>query len=124
MNNATTAFMRLDRRAPRIQLRLRELNVPIRSEFDGESQTLSQMVLENLRTAGVQQAHKEDRIVFTMLAPWSGLYISAEGRCREGNTESGAEKRAAIFIGPEFGTVSRPDLVAAAAKQETPASTF
>jgi adenine-specific DNA-methyltransferase len=32
----------------------------------------------------------------------------------EGNAESGAEKRAAIFIGPEFGTVSRPDLVAAA----------
>ena len=28
--------------------------------------------------------------------------------------EGDAEKRAAIFIGPEFGTVSRPDLVAAA----------
>ena len=32
----------------------------------------------------------------------------------EGNAESGVEKRAAIFIGPEFGTVSRPDLVSAA----------
>lgn len=32
----------------------------------------------------------------------------------EGDEESGLEKRAAIFIGPEFGTVSRPDLVAAA----------
>jgi adenine-specific DNA-methyltransferase len=28
--------------------------------------------------------------------------------------QNGAEKRAAIFIGPEFGTVSRPDLVSAA----------
>ena len=28
--------------------------------------------------------------------------------------EGETEKRAAIFIGPEFGTVSRPDLVAAA----------
>src|SRR2546423_14757872 len=37
-----------------------------------------------------------------------------EGRYFEGATDSGAEKRAAIFIGPEFGTVSRPDLVAAA----------
>jgi adenine-specific DNA-methyltransferase len=79
-----------------------------------ETQTFPQMIMENLKTAGVQQAHKEDKIVFTSLAPWPGHYISAEGRYREGNTESGAEKRAAIFIGPEFGTVSRPDLVAAA----------
>ena len=28
--------------------------------------------------------------------------------------EPGVEKRAGIFVGPEFGTVSRPDLVAAA----------
>ena len=36
---------------------------------------------------------------------------------RQGGKEDGtpaAEKRAAIFIGPEFGTVSRPDLVEAA----------
>ncbi len=79
-----------------------------------ETQTFPQMILENLRTAGVQQAHKEDKIAFTSLAPWPGHYISAEGRYREGNTELGAEKRASVFIGPEFGTVSRPDLVAAA----------
>jgi adenine-specific DNA-methyltransferase len=68
------------------------------------------MILENLKTAGVQQAHKEDRITFTSLTPWPGDLVCAEGRYREG----GAGKRAAIFIGPEFGTVSRPDLVAAA----------
>jgi adenine-specific DNA-methyltransferase len=32
----------------------------------------------------------------------------------DSDTNLGAQKRAAIFIGPEFGTVSRPDLVAAA----------
>ena len=37
-----------------------------------------------------------------------------EGRYFEGGEENGAQRRAAIFIGPEFGTVSRPDLVAAA----------
>lgn len=68
------------------------------------------MILENLRAAGVQQAAKDDRIVFTSLAPWPGSYVSAEGRYDEGETE----KRAAVFIGPEFGTVSRADLVAAA----------
>ena len=62
----------------------------------------------------VQQAHKEDKITFTSLTPWPGDLVCAEGRYIEGNAESGSEKRAAIFIGPEFGTVSRPDLVAAA----------
>jgi adenine-specific DNA-methyltransferase len=80
----------------------------------GARQTFPQMILENLKTAGVQQAHKEDKITFTALMPWPGYFICAEGRYVEGNEESGAEKRAAIFIGPEFGTVTRPDLVAAA----------
>jgi adenine-specific DNA-methyltransferase len=79
-----------------------------------EAQTFPQMILENLKTAGVQQAHKEDKITFTALTPWPGYFICAEGRYIEGNVESGTEKRAAIFIGPEFGTVTRPDLVAAA----------
>jgi adenine-specific DNA-methyltransferase len=72
------------------------------------------MILENLQTAGVQQAHKEDKIAFSSLAPWPGYLVCAEGRYREGTFEGAPEKRAAIFIGPEFGTVSRPDLVAAA----------
>jgi adenine-specific DNA-methyltransferase len=76
----------------------------------GEEQGFVQMVLENLKTAGVQQAHKEDKINFISLTPWPGDLICAEGRYED----AGGEKRAAIFIGPEFGTVSRPDLVSAA----------
>jgi adenine-specific DNA-methyltransferase len=83
-----------------------------------EKQSFPQMTLENLKSAGVQQAHKEDRITFTMLKPWPGRLICAEGRYLEGGSgtegKSGNEKRAAIFIGPEFGTVTRPDLVEAA----------
>jgi adenine-specific DNA-methyltransferase len=79
-----------------------------------EGQGFIQMILENLKTAGVQQAHKEDRIIFSSIAPWPGALVCAEGRYTEGGQDSGTEKRAAIFIGPEFGTVSRPDLVAAA----------
>lgn len=78
------------------------------------SKTFAQMILENLKAAGVQQAHKEDRIVFSSIVPWPGTLICGEGRYREADAETGPEKRAAIFIGPEFGTVSRPDLVAAA----------
>lgn len=75
-----------------------------------ENQSFEQMVLDNLRAAGVQQAHKEDRITFTALSSWPGTYISAEGSY----SENDKGKRAAIFIGPEFGTVQRQDLVAAA----------
>ena len=32
---------------------------------------------------------------------------------RKANGDSGTERRAGIFVGPEFGTVSRPDLVLA-----------
>ncbi len=80
----------------------------------GEEFSFTQMILENLRTAGVQQAHKEDKINFTSLMPWPGDLVCAEGRYMVGEEDNRTEKRAAIFIGPEFGTVSRPDLVAAA----------
>ncbi|MBD3337667.1 MAG: site-specific DNA-methyltransferase [Candidatus Lokiarchaeota archaeon] len=80
----------------------------------GEEWDFTKVILENLKTAGVQQAHKEDKIDFTSIIPWPGEMVCAEGRYIEGREDSGIEKRAAIFIGPEFGTVSRPDLVAAA----------
>ena len=103
----------------------------------GAKQSFPQMILENLKTAGVQQAHKEDRITFTALTPWPGELVCAEGRydakdeVRSMNDETGkertsaglhnsslilhpSERRVAIFIGPEFGTVQRADLVAAA----------
>ncbi|CUU16260.1 Adenine specific DNA methylase Modrelated CDS [Bradyrhizobium sp.] len=76
----------------------------------GVKKSFPEMILENLKIAGVQQAHKEDRITFTALTPWPGDLVCAESRYMEGDTE----RRAAIFIGSEFGTVLRADLVAAA----------
>ena len=80
----------------------------------GEKRDFAAIILDNLRTAGVQQAHKEDKIAFTALTPWPGDAVCAEGRYPEGDEENGSERRAGIFVGPEFGTVSRPDLVDAA----------
>ena len=97
-------------------------------------QSFPQMILDNLKTAGVQQAHKEDRITFTSLTAWPGDRVCAEGCYTltpgpspaggrgeqepspfgRGQGEGSLEKRAAIFIGPEFGTVQRADLVEAA----------
>ena len=77
-------------------------------------QDFAHMVLENLRTAGVQQADKRGHIKFTSLNPWPGNLVCAEGRYAEGSDPKTAkEQRAGIFIGPEFGTVSRADLVRA-----------
>lgn len=88
------------------------------NEFDQLPKELSgtqnfvNTILENLKKSGVQQAHKDDKIEFISISPWPGKMICAEGRYIEGKTKK--EKRAAIFVGPEFGTVSRVDLVDAA----------
>lgn len=73
-------------------------------------QDFTAMILENLQSAGVHQAAREDRITFTAIEGWPGEYIAAAGHF----TDGGTEKRAAIFVGPEFGTVTRADLTAAA----------
>jgi adenine-specific DNA-methyltransferase len=91
-----------------------ELIDPLKTVQEEENQDFARVILDNLKTAGVQQAHKDDRIIFSSMIPWPGRYICAEGRYLEGSEGQGTERRAAIFIGPEFGTVSRPDLVAAA----------
>ncbi len=94
----------------------------------GTGYDFGQVILDNLKRSGVQQAHKEDRISFTSLTPWPGRLVCAEGRyfSDQWSVVSGqsapatddwspaTELRAAIFVGPEFGTVSRPDLVEAA----------
>ena len=81
-----------------------------RKREDAPLSDFTQMVIENLKSAGVHQATKDDRITFTTIDGWPGSYIAAEGRYMEGETE----KRAGTFIGPEFGTVTRADLTAAA----------
>lgn len=86
----------------------------------GESPGFIEMVKDNLKKSGVQQSDKADRLVFTSMKGWPGQFICAEGMVRQKSADKAAdednapEKRAAILIGPEYGTVSRPDLTAAA----------
>ena len=84
-------------------------------KFDSSpNQDFATMILEHLKTSGVQQAHKEDKSC--SLESDHGPVISSapKGSYFEGDEDSGIQKRAGIFIGPEFGTVARPDLVQAA----------
>ncbi|MBX4954747.1 site-specific DNA-methyltransferase [Rhizobium lentis] len=89
-----------------------ELNATdcLRTREEREAENYRKAIMENLAKAGVQQSGKADAIRFDTLVPWPGEWIGAEGRYGEGGTE----RRAAIFIGPEYGTVSRADLVACA----------
>jgi adenine-specific DNA-methyltransferase len=71
-----------------------------------------QVILDTLQASGVQQADKNARITFDTLQPWPGSgYICAEGRYTD---DDGRTKRAGVLIGPEFGTITRHDLVLAA----------
>lgn len=76
----------------------------------GSGRDFVSVILDCLPAAGVQQAQKADRIDVTSLVPWPGDLVCGEGRCVDGTID----RRAAIFIGSEFGTMSRADLVAAA----------
>lgn len=75
-------------------------------------QDFSAIVIDYLKAEGVKQQAKGDRITFESLTPWPGQWIGAAGTFIEG--EGGPERRAAILIGPEYGTVGRQDIVAAA----------
>lgn len=75
-----------------------------RTEADARAeQDFTRVVLENLHKSGVQNTKKGEALVFTELKAWpGGKLIHAEGRYSEGDKE----RRVAVCIGPEYGTVS------------------
>lgn len=80
------------------------------SQIQGETR-FQDIVFEQLRKNGVQNTKKGERLTFTTLEPWAmSEHIQFEGRYLENETE----KKVAICIGPEYGTVTRSLLVHAA----------
>jgi adenine-specific DNA-methyltransferase len=70
-------------------------------------------VLDNLAKAGVQNTRKNERLTFATIRPWPGQgYVAAEATYQE----AGTQRRAAIVIGPEYGTVGQ-ELVREAARE-------
>jgi adenine-specific DNA-methyltransferase len=82
------------------------------AQADLAGQDFAGVVIDYLKAEGVKQQAKGDRITFDSITPWPGAFIGAVATFIEG--EGGPERRAAILIGPEYGTVGRQDLVAAA----------
>jgi adenine-specific DNA-methyltransferase len=90
--------------------------IDIRGEGD-----FGNIIIENLKKAGVQNTKKSERLKFDRLEPYAGTWIHAVGEYEEkpetGNLKPELKtKRVAVCIGPEHGTVG-PELVKEAAKE-------
>ena len=83
-----------------------------RADADLAGPDFAAVVIDYLKAEGVKQQAKGDRITFESISPWPGNFVGAAATFIEG--DNGPERRAAILIGPEYGTVGRQDLVAAA----------
>jgi len=70
-------------------------------------------IIDNLRKAGIQTRERRERLKFDRLQPFAGEWIHATG---EFTDSEGKQRRVAVCIGPEHGTVG-PELVKEAAKE-------
>jgi adenine-specific DNA-methyltransferase len=84
--------------------------VPVDQKTIGDYLSL---VIDNLRTAGVQNTRKGERLQFDRLEAWPGEWLNAAG---EYTDAEGTSRRVAVSIGPEHGTVG-PVQVKEAAKE-------
>ncbi|MBS1905041.1 MAG: site-specific DNA-methyltransferase [Actinobacteria bacterium] len=94
-----------------------------RSERAGSSDAMgadyTQTIIENLRSAGIQNGRRKERIEFALLEEHAGTHVQAVGERAEdddASTSSATGSKVAIAIGPEYGTVS-PGFVRDAAKE-------
>ncbi|MEX1164394.1 MAG: site-specific DNA-methyltransferase, partial [Nitriliruptor sp.] len=78
-----------------------------------EQRDFATVILDNLVKAGVKTTTKGEEIDFDRLEPRAGTYLQAEGTYTDA---SGDERRVAVCIGPEHGTVGQT-LVREAAKE-------
>jgi len=73
--------------------------------------TYEQMVIDNLRIAGVQNTRREERLMFETLEPFAGVWLHATGTYPDAE---GDVKRVAVSIGSEHGTVGARQIKEAA----------
>ncbi len=84
---------------------------------DGASQSVDsfeQTILANLRTAGIQNGRKGERLTFDTVEPYAAAYIQAVGQREE--AADGTPRRVGITIGPQYGTVG-PSFIKNAARE-------
>jgi adenine-specific DNA-methyltransferase len=80
---------------------------------DGDA-SFEQSILANLRTAGIQNGRKNERLTFDTVDPYAATYVQAVGERDE--AAEGTPKRVGITIGPQYGTVG-PSYIKDAARE-------
>jgi adenine-specific DNA-methyltransferase len=71
-------------------------------------------ILANLRTAGIQNGRKGERLTFATVEPYAAAYIQAVGE--RDRAAEGTPRRVGITIGPQYGTVG-PSFIKDAARE-------
>lgn len=79
-----------------------------------DDSSFEQMILANLRTAGIQNGRRGERLTFDVVEPYADSYIQAVGE--RGDAPDGSPKRVGLTIGPQYGTVD-PSFIKDAARE-------
>jgi adenine-specific DNA-methyltransferase len=79
-----------------------------------DDSSFEQTILANLRTAGIQNGRRGERLTFDTVEPYAGSYIQAVGE-RE-DVADGTPRRVGLTIGPQYGTVG-PSFIKDAARE-------
>lgn len=76
--------------------------VPLSESSNGDS-SFEQTILANLRSAGIQNGRRNERLSFDTVEPYAGTHIQAVGEREE--AAEGTPRRVGITVGPQYGTV-------------------
>jgi len=69
------------------------------------------MILDNLRKAGIQNGRRNERLEFTSIDDYQGMFVHAVG---EQKVAEGDGRRIGIVVGPQYGTVGPRTIMDAA----------
>jgi len=89
-------------------------NVDLVGDVSVGDTSFEQTILANLRTAGIQNGRKGERLAFDTVEPYAAAHIQAVGN-RDGVADD-TPKRVGLTIGPQYGTVG-PSFIKDAARE-------
>jgi adenine-specific DNA-methyltransferase len=90
------------------------VNTDVAEDASHGDASFEQTILANLRTAGIQNGRKGERLTFDTVEPYAGSFIQAVGE-RE-DAADGTPKRVGVTVGPQYGTVG-PSFIKDAARE-------
>jgi adenine-specific DNA-methyltransferase len=82
------------------------INADVVGDASAGDASFEQTILANLRTAGIQNGRKNERLTFDTVEPYAAEYIQAIGE--RDDAPDGTPRRVGITIGPQYGTVGGP----------------